>query len=201
MINPVKIFSNNLLAARFWFAVSFVLMLVSVIQPIVLLKVSRIQEKVIVMDESGVFHVAPVAGLEDAEKLHGYISTLAVASFLDRSPAGPDNRELLKQLYIEPAYSYALKIIEGESGEFIKKNIHQKAEISEINTIGTANGRIISQVKGQLVRTGTFGGQVFSESYLFETVLTLVRNPNLSTNGRLPLAVWNLKYKATKHEN
>lgn len=201
MISPVKIFSNNLLAARFWFWISFALLLISVIQPILLLKAARIREKVIVMDGAGVFHVAPAAGLDDAEKLHAYVSTLAADALLNRSPAGPDNRELLKQLYIEPAYSYALKIIGGESSEFTKRDIHQKAEISEISTIGTANGRIISHVRGQIVRTGVFGGQTFSESYLFETVLTLVRNPNLSTNGRLPLAVWNLKYKAVKNGN
>jgi len=199
MTSPVKIFSNNLLAARFWFLISFVLLIISVVQPILLFKVSRIREKVVVMDEAGVFHIAPVTGLDDAEKLHAYVSTLAADALLNRSPAGPDNRELLKQLYVEPAHSYALKIIEGETAEFTKKNIHQKAEISEISTIGTANGRIISHVKGQIVRTGVFGGQTFSESYLFETVLTLVRNPNLSTNGRLPLAVWNLKYKAVKN--
>ncbi len=199
MINPVKLFSNNLLAARFWFTISFVLMLISVIQPLVLFNIARTHEKVIVMDESGVFHVATVKGLEESEKLHGYISTLAADAFLNRSPAGSDNSELMKQLYIEPAYSHAMKIIEGESAEFGKKNIHQKAEISEINTIQTGSNRIISQVKGQIVRTGVFSGQTFSESYLFEIVLTLVRNPNLSTNGRLPLAVWNLKYKAVKH--
>ena len=199
MINPVKLFSNNLLAARFWFAISFVLMLISVIQPIVILNITRTREKVIVMDEAGVFHTAPVKGLEESGKLHGYISALAADAFLNRSPAGSDNNELLKQLYIEPAYSHAVKIIEGESDEFRKKNIHQKAEISEINTIQTDSNKIISQVKGQIVRTGVFSGQTFSESYLFEIVLTLVRNPNLSTNGRLPLAVWNLKYKAVKH--
>ena len=199
MINPVKLFSNNLLAARFWFGISFVLMLISVIQPIVLINIARTREKVIVMDEAGVFHTAPVKGIEESGKLHGYISTLAADAFLNRSPVGSDNNELLKQLYIEPAYSHALKIIEGESGEFRKKNIHQKAEISEINTIQTDSDKIISQVKGQIVRTGVFSGQTFSESYLFEIVLTLVRNPNLSTNGRLPLAVWNLKYKAVRH--
>ena len=201
MINPVKLFSNNLLAARFWFAVAFVLMVISIVQPIVLFNIARTHEKVIVMDESGVFHVVPVKGLEESEKLHGYISTLAADAFLNRSPAGSDNNVLLKQLYIEPACSHALKIIEGESAEFSKKNIHQKAEISEINTIQTNSNKIISQVKGQIVRTGVFSGQTFSESYLFEIVLTLVRNPNLSTNGRLPLAVWNLKYKAVKNGN
>lgn len=201
MINPVKLFSNNLLAARFWFAVSFVLMLISVIQPIVIFNISRTREKVIVMDEAGVFHTAPVKGLEESGKLHGYISALAADAFLNRSPAGSDNNELLKQLYIDPAYSHALKIIDGESSEFRRRNIHQKAEISEINTIQTDSDKIISQVKGQIVRTGVFSGQTFSESYLFEIVLTLVRNPNLSTNGRLPLAVWNLKYKAVKNGN
>ena len=197
-MNPVKIFQNNMMAARFWFFTSLFLSILCVLQPYLLMKLDKVQEKVIIMDEADVFHIVTVKGFEESSRLHAYMASLAVKAFLDRSPAGPDNPELLKQIYIEPSLSYAGQLIQGESTEFKLKNIHQKSEISGIDSLQADSEKVIAHVKGQVIRSGTYKEQSFSESLNFEISMTMLRNRNLSTNGRLPLAVWNLKYRIFK---
>lgn len=198
MNKAILIFANSRAAARFWFGVSFVLAIICVIQPYMIMSLNKIQEKIVIMDETNMFHVAPVTGMTDAKKLHFYIATLAAKSLFDRSPAGVDNPVMLEQIYIEPSLGYARKIIEEESNEFTVKSMHQKAEIGEINILQTDDNRVLMQVRGQLVRTGTYKNQMFTDSLSFDIGLTLFRNTRLTSNGRLPYAVYNLRYKIEK---
>lgn len=54
---------------------------------------------------------------------------------------------------------------------------------------------MLVKVEGQLVRTGIFENQTFTESPKFTLTLTFARNPDMLANKRYPLGVWS--YEAT----
>jgi hypothetical protein len=49
---------------------------------------------------------------------------------------------------------------------------------------------VLVEATGQLIRVGIFNGQPFTETAPLNARFTLLRNPNLTSNGRFPLAVW-----------
>ena len=62
----------------------------------------------------------------------------------------------------------------------------------KLTVLETRENLVLVQAEGQLVRTGVLGnpGQTFTEAPAFTVRFTFLRNPNLATNGRYPLAVW-----------
>ena len=63
-----------------------------------------------------------------------------------------------------------------------------------MDILRTREDQVIIKLEGQLVRTGVFEHQAFTESPCFSLTLTLVRNPDMLANKRYPLAVWNYEY-------
>jgi hypothetical protein len=56
---------------------------------------------------------------------------------------------------------------------------------------------VLVQAEGQLLRTGTLAQQSFTEAPRFTVRFNFVRNPNLATNGRFPLAVWSYELSSS----
>jgi hypothetical protein len=54
---------------------------------------------------------------------------------------------------------------------------------------------VLVEVTGQLIRVGLFNGEPFTEASKFRAQFTLLRNPNLTANGRFPLAVWKFQFE------
>lgn len=200
-IDPVSIFPASSLAARFWFFVSCGLMLFVMIQPSMIIEQYKIKERIIVMDESGTFHVAPLQKFEDVAPMHDYIISVATNALLSRGPKGADNPPLIKQMFLNEKLSdgtTALKKVDTfykkDEAHFRTKKIHQKAEVKEIKILKTTSKTVIANVRGQLIRIGTFEDQKFTNTKDFALKLTLYRNPKMTANGRLPMAIlnWNL---------
>ena len=63
-----------------------------------------------------------------------------------------------------------------------------------MDILRTREDRVLVKVEGQLIRTGIFENQTFTESPKFTLNLTLARNPNMLANKRYPLGVWSYEY-------
>ncbi len=76
--------------------------------------------------------------------------------------------------------------------------MHQKPEIARIDVLETRSDAVLTQVNGQLIRSGIFQDKAFTESLPFTLKLKLQRNPNLVENGRFPTAIKDFKYETTR---
>ena len=54
---------------------------------------------------------------------------------------------------------------------------------------------MLTQVSGQLIRSGIFQERAFSEAVPFTLKLKMRRNPNMVENGRFPTAIQDFKYE------
>jgi hypothetical protein len=192
---PTRVFVDKDRTAFLWFCVATVAVAVTFIQPHFLIRKLKEKERVVILDPAGTYHVAPLLRFQDARDLHAQQSTLVVMAFLERHPKGLDHPELLKQLLLKPAHDKAQRQVAYEAPEFKAKNQHQKAEVARIDILETRQDFVLTQVTGQLIRTGVFEGKTFNEAIPFKLALKMVRNPDMVQNGRFPTAVTDYKYE------
>lgn len=198
-IDPLSVFPNNTKAARFWFFLCCGLGIFAIIQPIMIVKAMKSRERIIIMDESGTFHVSPLMHFEESAPMHDYLISVATNALLSRGPKGADNPPLQKQAFLDKAYKKIQTFYAEDADHFANKKLHQKVEIKSIKVLKTSEKTVLAQVRGQLIRIGTFEGRNFTDTKDFSLQMTLYRNPRMSSNGRLPLAVLNWTIKIRDH--
>ncbi len=98
---------------------------------------------------------------------------------------------------LKPVYEKARSQWSAEEAEFKSKQLHQKAEIAKIDFVETRSDVVLTQVSGQLIRSGVFEDRTFSEAMPFTLKLKMQRNPNMVENGRFPTAIQDFKYEPT----
>lgn len=189
--HPLDLFVNPAWAARLWFLVAAGACGLAALQPFLIIRAYRTQERVVLLDGSGTFHVSPLLSFEDAAKLHEQHALLAALALLQRNPAGFDHPELLEKLFLPEALQRARQDWAREAEEFAGKQLHQKVEVHRLTVLETREQVVLVAAEGQLLRTGLVGQQGFNEAPAFTARFTFARNPNLAANGRFPLAVWN----------
>jgi len=116
-------------------------------------------------------------------------------AFLERNPREFDHPDLLKQVFLKPAFNKAQDQRTREAVEFRAKQLHQKAEIGRIDILATRENEVLATVSGQVIRSGIFQEKAFTEAFNFKLSLRLLRNPNMALNGRFPTAVGDFKYE------
>ena len=196
--NPTRIFVEKDRLAWFWFLFAILVLTLASVDRFFLLQTLKQRERVIVMDPAGTFYVSPVLKFQEAKDLHAQQSTFATIAFLERSPKGFDNEDLLKQMFLKSAVEKASAQRFLEDAEFKAKQLHQKAEVARIDILQTREDFVLTQVTGQLIRNGIFQDKAFSESIPFKLSLKFMRNPNMVLNGRFPTAVGDFKYETTR---
>ncbi len=194
--DPLSLFVTPSLAARWWFFVAVGAILLSTLQPFLLIRAYRTRERVVILDASGTFHLSPLLGFEEASKLHEQHALLACLALLQRNPTGFDQPELLEKLFLPDALQQARQEWAIVAEEFTRKHLHQKAEVLKLTLLETREETVLVQAEGQLLRTGSLAQQTFTEAPTFTVRFTFVRNPNLATNGRFPLAVWKYAFSS-----
>lgn len=194
--HPLQLFTDHAWAARIWFVVALIAIAAAFAQPFLILSTIRTRERVVILDGSGTYHLSPLLAFEEAEKLHENQALLACLALLQKGPAGFDHPELLEKMFLPDALQAARTEAQKAAEEFAQKALHQKAEVAKITVLETRESVVLVQAEGQLIRTGVFQGQVFTEAPSFTVRFTFARNPNLATNGRYPLAVW--KYEISR---
>lgn len=192
---PARLFSDHAFAARLWFLVACAALGLCALQPYLIINAYRARERVVVLDGAGTFSVSPLLGFEEAKDLHESMALWATLAFYQRNPKGCDYPDLLQKIFLADAATKAGVDREKSQPEFTVKNIHQKPEVFKIDILRTREDRVIVKVEGQLVRTGVFENQTFTESPKFTLTLTFVRNPDMLINKRYPLGVWS--YEST----
>jgi hypothetical protein len=187
---PLELFADHAMAARLWCVVALVAVTLCAVQPFLVIRAYRERERVVVLDQSGTFHVSPLLGFEEASKLHEQHALLACLALFQRNPAGFDFPELLDRMFLPEAAKKARAEAATSAEEFAAKALHQKPEILKLTVLETRENVVLVQAEGQLIRTGVINGQTFGEAPAFTVRFQFARNPNLAVNGRYPLAVW-----------
>jgi len=193
--DPTRIFVDRDRLAWFWFIVAALILVGAAIDRFFLVESFKQRERVVVLDPSGTFHVAPLLKFDEARDLHAEQSTLATVAFLERNPKGFDHDDLLNQMFLKNALVKAQAERATEDAEFTAKQLHQKAEIAKIAILQTRENFVLTEVTGQLVRTGIFQDRAFAEAVPFTLAFKFQRNPNMVQNGRFPSAVYDFKYE------
>jgi hypothetical protein len=152
----------------------------------------------VIVDPAGTFFVSPLLRFQEARELHAQQSTLAAVAFLERNPKGFDHPELLKQMFLKAALEKAQTERAAEEPEFKAKQLHQKAELAKIDILQTRADEVLTQVTGQLIRSGIFQERTFTEAVPFTLKLKMRRNPNMVENGRFPTAIQDFKYEPAR---
>src|SRR5207247_9680395 len=116
---------------------------------------------------------------------------------LDRNAREVNHADLLRQLVRTAALPKAQDHRTREAVEFRAKQLHRKPEIAKIEILAARDNEVLVTVFGQVIRTGIFQEQTFTEAFNFKLGLRLLRNPNMAANGRFPTAVGDFKYEIT----
>ncbi len=196
--NPTRVFVDKDRAAFLWFCVAVLAVIFAAAQPYFLIQKFKQRERVVIVDPAGTYYVSPLMDFQEAKDFHAQQSTLAATAFLERNPKGFDNPELLKQTFLKYAYEKAQKQIFAETDELKSKQLHQKPEVAKIDILETREDFVMTQVTGQLIRTGIFEQKAFSESIPFKLSFKMRRNPDMTKNGRFPTAVSDFKYEPAR---
>ena len=190
----LRLFADHGWAARVWFMVAVVAVTAAFIQPFFIISAFRAQERVVILDETGTYHISPLLNFEDATKLQTSQTLLACLALLEKNPNGFDYPELIEKMYLPDALLQAKAMQTAQAGELAAKQIHQKVEVFRLDVLQTRNNQVLVEATGQLIRVGLFNDAPFTEAVPFHARFTLLRNPNLTANGRFPLAVWKFDY-------
>jgi hypothetical protein len=193
--NPLRVLIDKDRLARFWFGAVIVVLVGAAVERIQLAKTLKEREHVVIVDPAGTFFVSPLLQFQEARELHAQQSTLAAVAFLERNPKGFDHPELLKQMFLKKAFEKSRAQCSSEEPEFKAKQLHQKVEVGKIEFLQTRSDAVLTQVSGQLIRSGIFQERAFTEAVPFTLKLKMRRNPNMLENGRFPTAVEDFKYE------
>ncbi|AWI09637.1 hypothetical protein M2447_002201 [Ereboglobus sp. PH5-10] len=192
--SPAGLFADHAFAARMWMFVACGALVLVAVQPYLIIEAYRARERVVILDGGGSFSVSPLLGFEEAKTLHETLSIWSALALLQRNPKNFDFPDLLQRLFLTDAATKAQNELLASREEFEVKQIHQKPEVFKIDILRTREDQVLVRIEGQLVRTGVFERQAFTESPRFALTLTLVRNPDMIANKRYPLAVWNYEF-------
>jgi hypothetical protein len=179
----------------FWFAFTVVVLALSAIDRYHIISQFKQRERVVIIDPAGTYYVSPLLQFQEAKQLHVQQAELAAMVFLERNPKDFDNPDLLKLLFLKKAFNKARDERVSEAVEFRSKQLHQKAEIGQIDILATRDNEVLAAVTGQIIRSGIFQDKAFTEAFPFTLRLRFIRNPNMALNGRFPTAVGDLKYE------
>jgi hypothetical protein len=197
--NPTRIFVEKDRLAWFWFGFAMLVLFASAFDRYHLVQSFKQRERVVIIDPAGTFYVSPLLKFEEAKDLHVQQSTLAATAFFERNPKGFDNEALVKQMFLKKAFDKATAYELAEETEFRSKQLHQKAEVNRVDVLNTRGDFVLTQVTGQIIRTGVFQDKSFIESVPFKLLLKLQRNPDMAQNGRFPTAVNDFKYETVRN--
>ena len=123
--------------------------------PFYLINRFKQRERVVIVDPAGTYYISPLLDFQEAKQFHAQQATLAAVAFLERNPKGFDNSGALKQMFLKVAYAKALNSRASEDDEFMSKQLHQKVEIAQIDILETRENFVLTQITGQLIRTGS----------------------------------------------
>lgn len=179
---------------------TFAAVLCAVLGLMVALGATRQPMQFVVLDPAGNVFVTPGRVFDEAKELHIQQALLATSAVFLRNPNNFDLPELVPSIFVSSALNQAVALKTSETPEFQTKQIHQKPIVSRLEALETRPDAVRIQVTGQLLRTGVFQQQSFSEAVPFVLDLMLKHNPDLLRNRRQPTVVveFQLRYEMAR---
>src|SRR5689334_12296085 len=116
--HPLKLFTDHAVAARLWCIIALIAVGLCALQPFLLVKALRSDERVVILDGAGTFSTSPLLAFEDAARLHEEHALLACLALFQRNPQTFDFPELLDRLYLPPAARKAREYATRTAEEF-----------------------------------------------------------------------------------
>jgi hypothetical protein len=152
--------------------------------------------RVIVIDAADNYIVGP---LTDADQSPVFERTarLVVSASLSRNPNGFDNPEMVKGLFLEksagsgrpPSLNRMNEDLSRQIPNLRAQGLHQKVEISRMETVIVDAMVRKVLVYGQLIRSGKAVGRDVVQSEGFRFLMILAPNPKLGERGQFPYVV------------
>lgn len=147
------------------------------------------KREVVMIDSLGTYYVSPVVDIQEAKDLHAMQTKLACKALFERNPAGMDNPELFKQLFLREAAQMAQASLNRTKAEFEAKGLHQKVEVGVPEILSTRDNAFYTSADVQLIRVGSYQGAPITEVLRYRVKFKFLVNPDLTRNGRFPTAV------------
>ena len=156
------------------------------------------KREVVMIDSLGTYYVSPVVDIQQAKDLHAMQTKLACKALFERNPAGLDNPELFKQLFLREAAQSAQASLNQTKAEFEAKSLHQKVEVGTPEILSTRDNAFYTSADVQLIRVGSCQGAPITEALRYRVKFKFLVNPDLTRNGRFPTAVAAFQVEAIK---
>jgi hypothetical protein len=147
------------------------------------------KREVVMIDSLGTYYVSSVVDIQEAKDLHAMQTKLACKALFERNPAGLDNPELFKQLFLREAAQIAQASLNRTKPEFEAKSLHQKVEVGVPEILSTRDNAFYTSADVQLIRVGSYQGAPITEVLRYRVKFKFLVNPDLTRNGRFPTAV------------
>ena len=147
-------------------------------------------KKVAIIDPSHTMYIAPLENASTARDLVDEVAALIAISYLQRNPNGLD----LPDLFAKTFGKVSAKKVEAEMEAWRKTaaptNLRWKPEIQKNEVINSIESNVVlDRVTGRIIQSGVINGVEERKVVPFVLSLKLVRNPELISQARYPLAV------------
>jgi hypothetical protein len=179
-----------------WLAVALVIsVLVNIATPIYYSIAAKHKDEVVVFDlASGSLVVSPLVDPSASKEVLELSASWAAKCLLDRSPAGPDNEQLISILFDTSTAKKLRDEFNGLKTQYTTKNLRSRVEIKAIDAQPIGQGFIKAHIIGQVVITGVLNGSAIQEVQPVAVDFNLARNPDLGRNKRYPLMCFGYEY-------
>lgn len=194
----VKLATSHIFQSRFWLSIAAILFVTNLITPFFIISSMSSENKVVVLDNAGSFILTKATSFDEAKELHEYMVLQSCEALLSLNPEGYDYPELLERIYLTNALGKANQLFKNIEEEIKGKNVIQKPNIFSTKISKAVIDGVdcfIAEVQGEVVRGCKVGSTSYLEKEPFTLKLQLLRNKNLITNKRFPLAVNDFKLK------
>lgn len=185
--------ANRGFALRIALAVILLLLATNIVSPFVTIYLLTEPERVAVVDEPGNIHYLHLRKYRDAMALYRLCAQEATYAAFMRSPQGPDDPDMVGLLYTKSAGEKLAKLIAEESADFSKFQFHQKVEIGKWTFEPAGDDNFRATARLQLIKTGVANERPRTEVRTADLILYLFRNPDIATNRKYPVGVWDFE--------
>lgn len=188
---PPPLFISKDGLSTFWFLLTIAALLTSTIYVHRIASTAGLRPQYLILRSPDVQPLIPEKDPAYTSELMDELTRLATDSIFNKSSVGLDSADRCKKLLSPSAHQWVTTELIGKQQEaFQQASIHQKVEIESIQLVNrpdqTGKNAV---VKGQLLRVGVHGGELFNEVWSLRLILVWQRNDCLRDCSSYPHVV------------
>jgi hypothetical protein len=200
MKSVVDLFVVKDRTAIFWFTMACVSIVCSALYVRSMLAAIRTKPQYVIMDNSGVYYLAPSVEFEKAKDLHEAQTRLAIETLYTRDLDQMRFDARARKLFTKDAVSQIHEdLLNPDAKPFREQQVHQTVEVEEAGIYKNKidpRGAAITHAKAKLTRQSTFKGQSKTEVFTVDCYFFWRINTRMADNGLFPTVC----YKFTPSE-